>query len=224
VSNTQYIWGADGNIILRDRNADGSSGSDYGQTGSGLEERIYAIHGPDGDVTGITDATGEILERFVYDPLGNFQVLTPLGVKIAIDTDLGIGDDGLGNYFDRPEHNFVGLSDDNLGGTAYGWRFFQHGQYFDRVSGLYRDNSGTARNPRTDQTLVPNSLANVMAGNAYQFKLFEQKAEQSDRLRLTIAAMTVGVAASILTGGLASAYFLGGGPSLKPQHEPARAS
>jgi hypothetical protein len=130
VPDAQYIWGADGNIILRDRNADHSSTSDYGQTGAGLEERIYAIHGPNGNVTAITNATGQVLERFIYDPLGNFQVLTPLGLSTSIDTDLGIGDDGLANYFTRPTHNFVGSSDDNLGGTAYGWRFFQHGQYW----------------------------------------------------------------------------------------------
>ena len=51
VPDVQYIWGADGNIILRDRNADGTSSSQYGQTASGLEERIYAIHGPNGNIT-----------------------------------------------------------------------------------------------------------------------------------------------------------------------------
>jgi YD repeat-containing protein len=96
-----------------------TSSSTHGQAASGLEERIYAIHGPDGNVTGITDATGEILERFVYDPLGNYQVLTPLGLKTSIDTNLGTGDDGLANYFDRPEHNFVGLSDDRQLNPSY---------------------------------------------------------------------------------------------------------
>lgn len=73
----QYVWSpvyVDA-MILRDRDADGNSGN-------GLEERIYVMHDANFNVTAITDATGEVLERYYYEAYGravyldaNFELL-----------------------------------------------------------------------------------------------------------------------------------------------------
>jgi RHS repeat-associated protein len=62
---TQYVWSpvyVDA-MILRDRDADASSGN-------GLEERIYVLHDANFNVTAITDASGTVLERYAYEAYG----------------------------------------------------------------------------------------------------------------------------------------------------------
>lgn len=61
----QYVWSPvyiDA-IILRDCDSDGSSGN-------GLEERIYVMHDANYNVTAISDASGEVLERYYYEAYG----------------------------------------------------------------------------------------------------------------------------------------------------------
>ena len=72
----QYIWSsADGLLVLRDRNATPGGGS-LGRTNSGLDERLYAMTDAAGNVTGITDATGQAVERYLYTPEGRMEVKT----------------------------------------------------------------------------------------------------------------------------------------------------
>ena len=69
----QYIWSPRyiDAPILRDRDADGNSGTgNLGGTGSGLEERHYYTTDGNGNVTALTDTSGAAVERYVYDPYG----------------------------------------------------------------------------------------------------------------------------------------------------------
>jgi YD repeat-containing protein len=59
----QYIWSpvyVDA-MILRDRDATGDSA---------LEERLWAMHDANFNVTGLLDNSGNVVERFAYDPYG----------------------------------------------------------------------------------------------------------------------------------------------------------
>jgi RHS repeat-associated protein len=63
---TQYVWSAvyvDA-MILRDRDADASSGN-------GLEERIYVLHDANYNVTALVDKDGEVIERYYYEAYGS---------------------------------------------------------------------------------------------------------------------------------------------------------
>jgi RHS repeat-associated protein len=69
----QYIWSPRyiDAPILRDRDADGNSGTgNLGGTGSGLEERHYYTTDGNGNVTALASAAGAAVERYVYDPYG----------------------------------------------------------------------------------------------------------------------------------------------------------
>jgi len=62
---------------LRDRNADNDSQTgDLGKSGSGLEERLYALQDPNWNVAAISDTTGSIQERYTYHAYGKPSVLT----------------------------------------------------------------------------------------------------------------------------------------------------
>ncbi|WP_406694560.1 RHS repeat-associated core domain-containing protein [Singulisphaera sp. Ch08] len=62
-------------LVLRDRDADGLGGT--------LEERLYVQQDANWNVMAITDRTGAVVERYIYDPYGQASVLaanwTPLG-------------------------------------------------------------------------------------------------------------------------------------------------
>ena len=78
----QYVWSplyVDA-LIERDRDADNNSatGSSQNATGSftsGLEERLYAQQDANFNVTALTNTSGQVVERFAYDPYGADQVL-----------------------------------------------------------------------------------------------------------------------------------------------------
>ncbi|WP_428939790.1 hypothetical protein [Fontivita pretiosa] len=86
VTTMQYVWSpvqlrksetivAD-LLILRDRDADADPGTgDHGLTGSGLEERLYAQQDRNLNLTSLTDTSGVVQERFIYDPYGKPTVL-----------------------------------------------------------------------------------------------------------------------------------------------------
>jgi RHS repeat-associated protein len=65
----QYVWSARyiDAPVLRDRDADG-------QSGTGLEERLYYTTDANMNVTALMDAAGHIAERYVYDPYGSVTV------------------------------------------------------------------------------------------------------------------------------------------------------
>jgi YD repeat-containing protein len=77
----QYLWSpvyVDA-MILRDRDANGSSGD-------GLEERVYAMQDANWNVTGIMNPAGNVLERYVYDPYGLPTRLTASWTAPGSDT------------------------------------------------------------------------------------------------------------------------------------------
>jgi len=68
VTKTQYVWSPVyvNALIERDRDADNDS-----VTGTnGLEERLYAIHDANYNVTALINTSGNVVERYVYDPYG----------------------------------------------------------------------------------------------------------------------------------------------------------
>jgi RHS repeat-associated protein len=68
---TQYIWGVGyiDHLIERDRDADGDSGN-------GLEERLYSLQNANWDVTALVNASGTVQERYLYDTYGAVTILT----------------------------------------------------------------------------------------------------------------------------------------------------
>ncbi len=55
-------------MILRDRDANANPAD-------GLEQRHYVQHDANFNVTAITDPTGTVVERYLYDPYGQATVL-----------------------------------------------------------------------------------------------------------------------------------------------------
>jgi len=75
----QFIWGVRyiDDLLLRDRDSDASSEtSTFGKSGSGLDERLYALQDANWNVTAISDETGAIQERFAYTAYGTPGFLT----------------------------------------------------------------------------------------------------------------------------------------------------
>jgi RHS repeat-associated protein len=86
---SQYVWGLSyvNDLILRDRNADGNmSTGNLGINGSGLDEREYAQHDKQFSVVSLTNQTGTVIQRIVYDPYGKATLLT---ATWAYDTSMG---------------------------------------------------------------------------------------------------------------------------------------
>lgn len=77
-ASAQYVRAPDGQLVLRDRDADhsGATGS-LGKASSGLEERLYVLSDGQGNVGAIADTAGAIKERYLYTPEGARQVLGP---------------------------------------------------------------------------------------------------------------------------------------------------
>jgi RHS repeat-associated protein len=72
VFNIDYV----NDLLLTDNN---STSGDLGLTGSGLGQRLFAQHDANFNVTALADATGTVVERYMYDPYGNVTVLQPDG-------------------------------------------------------------------------------------------------------------------------------------------------
>jgi RHS repeat-associated protein len=70
-ANIQNVWSAVGidTYVERDRDADGN-------TGNGLEERLYVEQDANGNVTALVDTSGTVQERYQYDPYGAVTILT----------------------------------------------------------------------------------------------------------------------------------------------------
>ncbi|MCI0641065.1 MAG: hypothetical protein L0Y72_32075, partial [Gemmataceae bacterium] len=67
----QYVWSpvyVDA-LVLRDRDADGNSGN-------GLEERLYVQHDANFNATALINTSGSVVERYVYDPYGTVTLLS----------------------------------------------------------------------------------------------------------------------------------------------------
>ena len=80
----QFIWGLRyiDDLVLRDRNADSNTSTgDLGKTGSGLEERLYAMQDANWTVVAIANASGAVQERYLYSAYG-----TPKFLDAAFNT------------------------------------------------------------------------------------------------------------------------------------------
>ena len=74
VARASYVWSpvyVDA-LVARDRDADGNSGN-------GLEERVYVLADANHNVTAVVSASGVVLERYTYDPFGIAQVRDAAG-------------------------------------------------------------------------------------------------------------------------------------------------
>jgi RHS repeat-associated protein len=72
----QYVWSpvyVDA-LVERDRDANGQSGD--GPRMDGLEERLYAQQDANWNVTALVDSSGNVIERYIYDPYGAATLLT----------------------------------------------------------------------------------------------------------------------------------------------------
>jgi RHS repeat-associated protein len=75
----QYIYALDytNDLILRDRNSDGSGATGaYGKTGSGLDERMYAQHDSNWDITSVIDTSAAAQIRISYTAYGDATLMT----------------------------------------------------------------------------------------------------------------------------------------------------
>jgi uncharacterized protein RhaS with RHS repeats len=84
----QYLWVRRyvDELILRDRDTD-ANGS--------LNERLYAMHDGNFNVTAIADTSGAVVERFSYTPYGQRSVLTPNWQPTTTSYDWSLGHQGL---------------------------------------------------------------------------------------------------------------------------------
>ena len=164
---SQTVWGLAyvNDIILRDRNADGSmSTGSLGITGSGLEEREYAQHDAQFSVISITNRTGSVIQRIAYDPYGTATLLT---ASWAYDATLGgtnwwttyfqgmtLVGDGAGNLLE---------SDTRLYNVMLGRWVSQDGGYWDGLD-LYAfgdDTPLSRRDPTGRDSTLPPSFDNL---------------------------------------------------------------
>ena len=74
----QLVWGLRyiDDLVLRDRDA--ASGGDLGTSGSGLDERLYAIQDANWNGVAVADASATVQERYVYFPYGKTMWLTDI--------------------------------------------------------------------------------------------------------------------------------------------------
>jgi RHS repeat-associated protein len=102
---SQSVWGLDyvNDLVAYDTNA--ASGS-LGISGSGLGQRLYAQHDANYDVTALTDTTGTVVERYMYDPYGNVTVLNPDGT-VRGDGTLASSHFGVPNLFQGMRYDSV---------------------------------------------------------------------------------------------------------------------
>jgi RHS repeat-associated protein len=117
----QYVWGRRyvDDLVLRDRNADGNPQTgDRGKSGSGLEQRLYALQDANFNVAAMADATGTVQERYLYDPFGRVTIYDgtwsatrPQSSYDAVHLFTGRRRDtetGLYDYRVRPYHPLLG--------------------------------------------------------------------------------------------------------------------
>ncbi len=207
----QYVYSGDGSgrMVLRDRDAAGANNGI-------LNERLYVLQLPDGSTSALANTAGVVVERYVYDPLGNVQALQADGTAYAAYTlgTVSTADGDLGQYFAGATFNTSGLSGltptNTAGGTQYAWTNFYQGQRYERIAGIYDSSSGP-RNPRADSLLKPDYSAIASGRNAYDpaagGSWFDHHAGQI----AFGAAVTLGAVLTIATAGAATPW-IGGAP------------
>ncbi len=71
----QYVYGQGyiDDVVLRDAEVNG--GGNLGITGSGLDQRLYYQQDREFNVVALTDQSGNVVERYAYDPYGSQSAL-----------------------------------------------------------------------------------------------------------------------------------------------------
>jgi RHS repeat-associated protein len=110
-ANKQYVWSpvyVDA-LILRDANADGNTGTgNLGISGSGLEQRLYVQQDANYNVTALTNTSGVVQERYLYDPYGKVTITNASYVQKTNNAS----DFGWQNLFQGKRRDFaVGLDE-----------------------------------------------------------------------------------------------------------------
>jgi hypothetical protein len=80
----QYVWGLRyiDDLVLCDRDADLTSGTgSLGHSGSGQEERLYALTDRNFNVVALADAAGDVVERYRYDVSTTSESAVSCGLK-----------------------------------------------------------------------------------------------------------------------------------------------
>ncbi len=114
----QYVWGERyvDDLVLRDRDADSSSGTgSLGVSGSGLEERLYALQDPNWNVVAVANTSGAVQERYIYSSYGTPTVLTPT-----------FGSRGTSSY--EWDHLYTGRSQDTETSLYYYRNRYYHAE------------------------------------------------------------------------------------------------
>jgi len=103
----QFVWGQRyiDDLILRDRDTNSQTGN-LGKSGSGLDERLYAMQDPNWNVAGIADSDGNVVERYTHQAYGERSVLSGM-----------FGSRASSSYAWR--HGYTGRSVDNETGHLY---------------------------------------------------------------------------------------------------------
>ena len=133
---TQYVWNPNGTDELVER--------DDQPNGSGtLTRRLYAEQDADGNVTSLTDASGTVVERYVYDPYGTVTVLNPDGTT---------------------------RGDGTAASSSYSWVYLHQGLRLDTATGTY-DSLGREYDPSLGRFLEADPAGYVDGGSRYQYEL-----------------------------------------------------
>ena len=158
----EYVFSpATGQMILRNSAGAASAPGDLDQT-------LYALTDPRGNITAITDDTGSVVERYVYDPTGNVQALSSSGGERTVDTSAG-STAPIEAVYDRPERDMLAGNPLSLGGSAYGWDFYWGGQRLLPISGLYIGQGGRAYDSRLGQFQQPPSRSSPVDQGSYAY-------------------------------------------------------
>ncbi len=142
-----YVYGPQGQLVLRDR----STGDN-----STMDQRLYALQGPNGSVQALANTAGQVVERFAYDAMGNAQALDANGN--AYSTTLNYtGQDSaalLGQYFAGSVFG-DGSGSPTADGSQFAWNILYHGSLDNAIAGIYNTPAGSF-NPGQDSMLAPN--------------------------------------------------------------------
>lgn len=156
---TQYVYSpSTGQIIERYRD---SNLNDV------LDEKVYAIYDPRGNVTAITNQVGTVIERYLYDPTGQVQVLNGQGAPITFSTSTASSsEERLSAYYTSPVNAGGFLSGSGIVGSNVAWNYYFGGMRFLHTSGLYAGDGGQTYNPRLGRTMQAQAKTN---NGGYQF-------------------------------------------------------
>ena len=130
----RYVYGPNGNVILR---AAGTNRS------LAINQTLYALQGAGGSTLAIADTSGNVVERYVYDGLGNVQALQASGTAYIADSTPG----ATGTPGQQINEYFVGSTFDSSGnqtadGTQYNWTILYQGENQDALPGVYITGQG----------------------------------------------------------------------------------